>query len=278
MGMDRVIHKYFCFSSFLDIVRGRRTAVGGLGLVDVWGGARLEVHRRGQGDRLVADHLARAEVLEVGVDGARGVARGALELNLRGLAGVTDFVSTAGLVVLARAVGRWARLATQVVFEVDHIAFDLGHGVATNNTELHTTLVAVFILHWVQRVRERTRALVDFFLVGTRIVAKSVRTHCREMKITKSLLLLSYTSFFLRPHNGSFWVCLVVFDWFGFCFICIIFVGSRPIPEQPNYAFNTHLNGVHTTALRTLFVEFLLVDPLARRVSTADPVFLVGFV
>jgi hypothetical protein len=103
-----------------------------------------------------------------------------LELNLRWLAGVADFVGTAGLVVLARAVGRWARLATQVVFEVDHIAGDLGHGVTTDDTELHTTLVAVFILHWVQRVGERTGALVKLFFVGARVVAKTVRTHIVE--------------------------------------------------------------------------------------------------
>jgi len=127
-------------------------------------------------------------MLELGVDGAGSIARRALELNLRGLASVTDFVGTAGLVVLARAVGRWARLATQVVFEVDHIAFDLGHGVTTDDTELHPALVAVFVLHRVEGVGERARTLVNLFLVSASIVAKTVRTHCGiEAKSTSKI-------------------------------------------------------------------------------------------
>ena len=162
--------RVFC----LDIVRGRGTATGRLGLIHVGSGARLDVHRWRQGDGLVANHLARAEVLEVGVDGAGRGARGALELNLRGLAGVPDFVGTAGVVVLARAVGRWARLATQVVFEVYHVAFDLGHGVAADDSKLHSALVAVFILHRIECVGEGASALVNFLLVCARVVTKTV--------------------------------------------------------------------------------------------------------
>ena len=163
----------------LQVVRRRRVARRGGRHIDGGRRARVHLHRRGKRDGLVANHLAGAQVHEVGVDGLAGGALGALELNLRRLARVADFVGAAGHIVLARAIGRRARLAAQVVLEVDDVALDVGHGGAADDAELHPTLVAVLELDGVERVRKRAGALVELLLVRAGVVDEAVGTHCR---------------------------------------------------------------------------------------------------
>ena len=60
--------------------------------------------------------------------------------------------------------------------------------------------------------------------------------------------------------SGSHRCCFV-------CLVCFVFLGG-----------SAQSHGIDPTTLRTLFVELPLMHPLTRRVATAHPVLLVGFV
>lgn len=111
---------------------------------------------------------------EVGVDAFARRTLSALKLNFGRLARVADFVRAARRVMLTRAIGGGARLATQVVLQIDNVAFDVRHGGTTDNAKFHAALVAVFKFDGVQGVRERARALVQLFLVRTCIVDEAI--------------------------------------------------------------------------------------------------------
>ena len=149
--------------------------------------ARLNPHRRRQWHRLVANHLARAQVFEACINRVARRARAALHVNSVRLARVANRILAARLVVLARAVGRWARLSAQVVLQVHNVAFDLGHGGAADDAELHTALAAILVLDGVERVRQGTRALVELFLVGARVVDEAVGTHCGKKEVERRM-------------------------------------------------------------------------------------------
>jgi hypothetical protein len=163
----------------LEVVRGRdrpSRARGRLRLVDDGlRRARVQLHRRRQRHGLVADHLARRQVHEVGVNGAAWSAGGAVELQLRGL--TVGRALTRRRVVLRRTKGGLAGLAAEVVLKVYQIALDVRDGGAADDAELHAALAAVFELDGVQVVRQRTGALVKVLLVGACIVAEAVGTH-----------------------------------------------------------------------------------------------------
>ena len=140
-------------------------------------GARLDFHRRRQRHRLVANHLAWAQVQEFRINRAARRALGSLELNLPGLALVSDARIAVGLVVLAGAEARRARLAPQVVLEVYHVAFDLAYRGSADDAQFHAAFVAVFVLNGVQNVRKRTRALIQLLPVRARIVHQAIEAH-----------------------------------------------------------------------------------------------------
>ena len=97
---------------------------------------------------------------EIGVDAFTRRTLSALKLNFGRLASVANFVRAARCVMLTRAIGGRARLATQVVLQINNIAFDMRYGGTTNNAKFHTALVAVFKFDGVKVVRKRAGALV----------------------------------------------------------------------------------------------------------------------
>ena len=114
---------------------------------------------------------------EIGINHLAWRALSTLKLNLRRLTRIANFVRATRGVVLARAIRRGTRLATQVVFEIDNVAFDVGHGSTTNDAQFHPALVAVLELDRIERVRKRTGALVELLLVRTGVVDEAVVTH-----------------------------------------------------------------------------------------------------
>jgi hypothetical protein len=117
-------------------------------------------------------------VLETGVDGGACCAPVPLGHNLCGLTLGSNLVrSASGLVVFAGAERGGASLATEIVFQVHNVTLDLRHRGATDDTKFHAALVAVFVLHRVECVRESAGALIQLFLVCASVVDEAVGTH-----------------------------------------------------------------------------------------------------
>ena len=174
---DDIVRRFFSvcqYNSLSNIVWRWCTAIRRLRKVYIRCWARLKVQWRGQWHGLVANHLTRAQVLQIYVNGTRSGTYRALKLNLRGLTSVTNFILATWLVMFARAVRSWSRLTTQIVFEVYNISLNLRDGSATDNSEFHTTLIAIFVLDGVQRVGEWSCTLVKFFFVCTCIITEAI--------------------------------------------------------------------------------------------------------
>jgi hypothetical protein len=100
-------------------------------------------HRRREGNRLVAEHLAAGKVNRCGINNTALGCRGVADNNLLLLALVHVTVGAGVKVLKSRALSLEPCSAPEVAFDIDEVTFSMANVGATNNTEFDTALVGV---------------------------------------------------------------------------------------------------------------------------------------